>query len=50
MIDRRGFLVGAAAFGAAAWLRPDKVAAGSPDWSTKLVKAAERQIGETIYL
>ena len=49
MIDRRGFVLGAAAVGAAAWLRPDKVAAGSPDWSTKLVEAAGRQLGETIY-
>jgi uncharacterized protein YijF (DUF1287 family) len=48
MIDRREFVLGAVAFGAAACWRAGKVAADTPDWSTRLVDAAARQLGETI--
>lgn len=48
MIGRREFLIGAAA-GAASALRPVLLRAGQPDWPQRLVDAAGRQLGETIY-
>lgn len=53
MIDRRMLLAGAAATGAALALRSagaaaEAGAAEAGDWAARLVRAAERQIGETV--
>jgi hypothetical protein len=48
MMDRRGFLAGAAALGAMYPLSRACAEAQPPDWPSRLVKAAERQIGETV--
>jgi uncharacterized protein YijF (DUF1287 family) len=47
MIGRREFLAGAAAFGAGC-LGASARAEPSPDWPSRLVRAAERQIGVTL--
>ena len=48
MIDRRGFVVGAAAVAAAASLSPTAGAAPARnDWAKRLVAAAESQISVT---